>query len=136
MKSKLARLLPFTFGTMLFGNLAHSIQNPVSAKQGALKVTYYNTYNNPHSDNKEYDFILYRESEPDHVIRRFKGKLAYGDTKTYLVKNLEPGNYLLVGLRIPDPQPGNIRLHQIMIYSKQTTVYDVTYLKNSKLRFS
>lgn len=135
MKNKIIRLLPLTIGSVFFGSLAHTLQSPAIEK-GALKVTFYNTYNNPHSNTKKYDFILYRESEPDHVIRTFKGELEYGDKKTYLVDGLEPGNYLLVGLRIPDPQPGNSRLHQIMIYSNQTTVYDVTYLKNSKLCFS
>lgn len=100
---------------------------------GTLVVTFFNTYLGSIPYVGEYNFVLFRACDPNTILRTFKGELAYGEKKSYTVSDLEPGNYLLVGLKLPDPKPGNIRTHRIMIYSGMETVYDVCYLKNAEL---
>ncbi|NLJ81193.1 MAG: hypothetical protein GX335_09230 [Firmicutes bacterium] len=98
---------------------------------GTLKVTFYNTYRNSRPHDGRYHFILYRVCDPTKVLRSFEGELEYGEQKTHTVQGLKPGNYFLVGLKLPDPKPGNVRNHSIMIYPGLETVYDVCYLRQN-----
>ncbi|HHY09825.1 MAG TPA: hypothetical protein GX528_04575 [Firmicutes bacterium] len=98
---------------------------------GTLVVTFLNSHFDQKGYVGKYHFILYRVCDPANIIHTFRGQLASGERKSYTVSGLEPGNYYLVGLQLPDPKPGNIRTHPIMIYAGIETVYDVCYLKNS-----
>lgn len=100
---------------------------------GAFIVTFLNTHMGSSSYKGKYHFVFFRECDPNTILQSFEGELAYGEQKTYTIPKLKPGNYLLVGLELPDPKPGNIRTHRIMIYSGLETVYDVCYLKNAKI---
>lgn len=102
---------------------------------GTLVVTFLNTHLGSTPYVGKYHFVLARECDPNTILHTFEGELAYGERKTYTIPDLKPGNYVLVGLELPDPKPGNTRKHHIMIYSGLETVYDVCYLKNTKLGF-
>lgn len=106
-----------------------------TVQHGTLVVTFFNTHYNPQSNTASYKFILFRECDPNTILQTFEGELAYGEKKTFTVSDLRPGNYLLVGLKLPDPKPGNPRMHRIMIYSGIETVYDICYMKSSKLTY-
>lgn len=102
---------------------------------GTLVVTFLNTHLDSTPYVGKFHFVLIRECDPNNILHTFKGELAYKESKTYTIPHLQPGNYLLIGLELPDPKPGNIRNHSIMIYSGLETVYDVCYLKNTKLGY-
>lgn len=102
---------------------------------GTLVVTFLNNHQGATPYVGKYHFVFFRECDPNTVLHTFEGELAYGEQKTYTIPNLRPGNYLLVGLKLPDPKPGNTRTHRIMIYSNLETVYDVCYLKSSKVSY-
>lgn len=102
---------------------------------GSLVVTFLNNHKGTTPYVGEYHFVFYRECDPNTILETFQGKLAYGEQESYTIRDLRPGNYLLVGLKLPDPKPGNTRTHRIMIYSGLETIYDVCYLKSSKVKY-
>lgn len=102
---------------------------------GTLVVTFLNNHRGVQPYVGQYHFVLFRECDPNTILQTFQGELTYGEQKTYTIPNLKPGNYLLVGLKLPDPKPGNARTHRIMIYANMETVYDVCYLKSSKFHY-
>ncbi len=93
---------------------------------GSLVVSFTNTCPQQ-SELIPYHFILIREREPEEVVHTFRGKLTNGAIQFHRLESLMPGNYLLLGLTLPDPRPGNDRVHRIMIYPGLETVYDVNY---------
>lgn len=102
---------------------------------GTLVVTFINSHLGSTPNVGRYHFVLFRECDPNTIIKTFKGELSYGEKKTYTIPKLKPGNYLLIGLKLPDPKPGNTRTHKIMIYSGLETVYDICYQKSSIVDF-
>lgn len=104
-----------------------------SVATGTLVVTFFNTHLGSPAYVGEYHFVLLRACDPHTILHSFRGKLSYQETKTFVIGGLQPGNYLLTGLKLPDPKPGNRRTHQIMIYAGLETVYDVCYQKNAML---
>ncbi len=102
---------------------------------GTLVVTFFNTHPQSRPHVGEYHFILYRACEPKNILYTFQGELPYLGQKTYTIPQLKPGNYFLVGLKLPDPKPGNVRTHRLMIYEGLETVYDICYLENPQLDF-
>lgn len=102
---------------------------------GSLVVTFFNTHSGPKPNAGSYHFLLYRACDPNTILGTFKGDLAYGEQKTYTIEKIKPGNYQLVGLKLPDPKPGNVRHHNIQIFAGLETVYDVCYLKSAEITF-
>lgn len=100
---------------------------------GTLVLTFTNTHQGSNHYVGKYHFVLIRECDPNTILQTFQGELAYEEKKTYTIYDLKPGNYLLIGLELPDPKPGNKKNHNIMIYAGLETVYDVCYLKNTTL---
>lgn len=98
---------------------------------GTLKVTIFNSHLGTSDFVGKYHFVLFKSCDPNNIIATFMGELTQGETKTYTVDKLAPGNYQLFGLKLPDPKPGNKRNHDIQIFAGLDTVYDVCYLKNT-----